>query len=355
VAEDQDQAQKTEEPTQRRLEEARRKGQVAASREVNHVFILGAGTLLIGGMGAHLIVRLGDLLLPFVAAPHALPTDPDGLGRLLVELAAAVGGALLPTMILFVVAALAAGLVQNGWVASAASLTPKLERISPVAGVKRLASLRQVVEFLKGILKIGLVTIAAGFILWSWIQPVLLSPALEAGPLTALLGAIALRLLGTITILVAALALLDMAYQRFEHRKQLRMSRRDLQDEFRQTEGDPQLKARLKGLRMERARRRMMAAVPNATVVITNPTHYAVALLYEPARMAAPRVVAKGADTLARRIREVARAHRVPLIENPPLARTLHAAVDLDAEIPPAHYRAVAEIIGRVMRLRRGI
>jgi flagellar biosynthetic protein FlhB len=143
-----------------------------------------------------------------------------------------------------------------------------------------------------------------------------------------------------------------VAYQRFEHRKRLRMSRRDLQDEFKQTEGDPQLKARLRSLRMERARRRMMAAVPDATVVVTNPTHYAVALSYENERMAAPRVVAKGTDEVALRIRRVAREHGVPVVENPPLARVLHAAVDLDGEVPPAHYRAVAEIIGRVMRVR---
>jgi flagellar biosynthetic protein FlhB len=144
---------------------------------------------------------------------------------------------------------------------------------------------------------------------------------------------------------------LDSAYQRFERHKQLRMSRRELQDEFKQTEGDPLLKARLKSLRMERARRRMVAEVPKATVVVTNPSHVAVALRYE-ADMTAPRLVAKGTGGLAERIRAVARDHGVPIVRNPPLARALHGAVELGAEVPPAHYRAVAEVIGYVLRLK---
>lgn len=352
MADDQDQSQKTEEPTQKRLDDARKKGQVAASREVNHVFILGAAVLLLGGLGADLALRLGNVLMPFIAAPHELAADPAGLGKTFIDLAGAVGLVLLVPTLLFIAAALAAGLVQNGLVVSSEPLVPKLERISLVAGVKRLASVRQVVEFLKGVAKITLVSIVAGFVLWPWIDPMIRSVDLEAAPLMGLFQDIALRLLGAITVLVGVLALLDVAYQRFDHRKKLRMSRQDLKDEFKQTEGDPQLKARLKGLRMERARRRMMAAVPDATVVITNPTHFAVALVYDGERMTAPQVVAKGVDRIALRIREVAKDAGVPVIENPPLARTLHAAVDLGGEIPPAHYQAVAEIIGRVMRLR---
>lgn len=202
--------------------------------------------------------------------------------------------------------------------------------------------------------KIALVAAAAVLILWPWAGSITAANTLPPGALAALLRDLSVRLLGAIAVLVALLALLDVAYQRFEHRKRLRMSRRDLQDEFKQTEGDPQLKARLRSLRMERARRRMMAAVPDATVVITNPTHFAVALAYESASMAVPRVVAKGTDDVALRIRLVAREHGVPVIQNAPLARVLHAAVDLDDEVPPAHYQAVAEIIGRVMRLRAG-
>ncbi|MHA1114018.1 MAG: EscU/YscU/HrcU family type III secretion system export apparatus switch protein, partial [Alphaproteobacteria bacterium] len=151
---------------------------------------------------------------------------------------------------------------------------------------------------------------------------------------------------------VSVIAALDYLYQRYEFTKSMRMSRQDLKDELKQTEGDPHVKARLRQIRMERARRRMMAAVPDADVVITNPTHFAVALVYDTETMAAPRLTAKGADRIALRIREVAEDNEVPIVENPPLARALYAGVDLDAEVPPEHYKAVAEVIGYIMRLR---
>lgn len=353
MAEEQDQSQKTEQPTERRLDEARRRGQVPNSREVNHVFMLGAATLLVGVLAGDLAQQLGDLLLPFIEAPHSIRLDPPAMTGLLAEIGAGAGMALVVPVLLFLAAAIASGVVQNGLVASTEVLLPKLERISPVAGLKRLFSLRQLVEFAKGLAKVALVTVAAGLILWPSRSAILAAVELEAGPLAATLGGLMIHLLGGTTLLIAVVALLDVAYQRFEHRKQLRMSRRDLQDEYKQTEGDPHLKARLKSLRLERARRRMMAAVPDATVVITNPTHFAVALRFEAGSMAAPRVVAKGVDGLALKIREVARASRVPVVENPPLARALHRSVELADEIPPAHYQAVAEIIGRIMQLSR--
>jgi flagellar biosynthetic protein FlhB len=354
VADDQDAGQKTEEPTQRRLDEARGKGQVASSREVNHALILAAGALLVGALAPALVGGVAATLRPLLARPHSFAITPADLDRLLAALLGDLGSALLLPALLLVGAALAGGLIQHGPLLSAAPLAPKLERISPGAGAKRLFSLRSLVEFAKSVLKIALVGAAAVALLWPAAATILAAGELEAGALLGVLHGLALRLLAGVALLVGLIALLDSAYQRFEHRKQLRMSRRDLQDEFKQTEGDPFVKARLRSLRMERARRRMMAAVPEATVVITNPTHVAVALRYEPPAMAAPRLVAKGIGPLAERIREVARAHGVPLVENPPLARALHAAVELDAEVPPAHYRAVAEVIGYVMQLRRG-
>jgi len=242
--------------------------------------------------------------------------------------------------------------VQHGPIWSAAPLAPKLERISPAAGAKRLFALRSLVEFAKGVLKIVLVGAAAVVLLWPATPRILGAIGLEAGPLLALLHALALRLLVGIAALAALIAVLDSLYQRFERHKQLRMSRRDLQDEFKQTEGDPLLKARLKSLRMERARRRMMAEVPKATVVVTNPSHVAVALRYD-ATMAAPRLVAKGIGALAERIRAIARDHGVPIVRNPPLARALYGAVELGVEVPAAHCRAIAEVIGYLLRLKR--
>jgi flagellar biosynthetic protein FlhB len=353
VADDQHDGQKTEEPTQRRLDEARRKGQVASSREVNHAFILAAGALLIGALAPTLAGGVATVLRPLLARPHSFTITPTDLAGLLAAMLGDLGLALLLPALLMVSAALASGLIQNGPILSAEPLTPKLERLSPLAGAKRLFSLRSLDEFAKGMVKIVLVSATAVALLWPAAATILSAAELEAGALLAALHGLALRLMAGIALLVGLIALLDTLYQRFEHRKQLRMSRRDLQDEFKQTEGDPYVKARLKSLRMERARRRMMAAVPSATVVITNPTHIAVALQYEPPAMAAPKLVAKGSGPLAERIREVARAHGVPLVENPPLARALHAAVELVAEVPPAHYRAVAVVIGYLMQLRQ--
>ena len=342
MAEDQDHSQKTEEPSQRRLEEARRKGQVASSREVNHALVLASGGLFIGVLAPGLAVRLAEVLRPFIERPHAFPIDAAALGPTLRALLAALGWAVLPAVLLFVVAALASGLIQHGPIWSAAPLAPKLERVSPTAGAKRLFSLRSLVEFAKNLVKIILVGAAAVVLLWPAAPRVLAAIGLEAAPLLALLHTLALRLLLGIAALTALIAVLDSIYQRFERHRQLRMSRSDLQDEFKQTEGDPFLKARLKSLRMERARRRMMAEVPKATVVVTNPTHVAVALRY-----------AKGMGALAERIRAVARSHGVPIVRNPPLARALHGAVELGTEVPPAHYRAVGEVIGYVLRLKR--
>jgi flagellar biosynthetic protein FlhB len=190
-------------------------------------------------------------------------------------------------------------------------------------------------------------------LLWPETTAIITSAETEISALMVFLQDLTLRLLFGVAVLTVLVAILDLLYQRFEHRKELRMSRKDLQDEFKQTEGDPHLKARLKSLRIERGRQRMMAAVPEATVVITNPTHFAVALLYDAESMAAPKAVAKGADNIALRIRSLAEESGVPVVENPPLARTLFAAVELDQEIPAEHYRAVAEVIGYVMGLQK--
>jgi flagellar biosynthetic protein FlhB len=351
VAEDHDQSQKTEEPSQRRLEEARRKGQVASSREVNNALVLASGALFVGVLAPDGAARLTQALQPFLERPHAFAIDAAALSSALQALLAALGWILLPAALLFLGAALASGLIQHGPVWSAAPLAPKLERISPTAGARRLFSGRSLVEFAKSLVKIVLVGAAAVVLLWPAAPRVLAALGLEAAPLLGLLHTLALRLLVGVAALTALCAVLDSLYQRYERHRQLRMSRRDLQDEFKQTEGDPLLKARLRSLRLERARRRMMAEVPKATVVVTNPSHVAVALRYEPT-MAAPRLVAKGIGALAERIRAAARAHGVPVVRNPPLARALHGAVALGAEIPPAQYRAVAEVIGFVLRVR---
>jgi flagellar biosynthetic protein FlhB len=250
------------------------------------------------------------------------------------------------------VAAAAAVLLQTRGMVSAKPLAPQLSRISPLAGAKRLVSPEAAAEFLRTLVKLGAVGAA---LVWAVGDLAALRGTLALGPgaLLAAMGAAAWRLLGAALAAYAVIAVLDLLWVRLRHFRQLRMSRQDLREELRETEGDPQLKARQKQLRSQRARRRMLAAVPKAAVVVTNPTHYAVALAYDPAGgTAAPRLVAKGVDAMAARIRAAAEEARVPIVPNPPLARALWR-LELDQEIPPEHYQAVAEIIAFVWRLRR--
>ncbi len=353
MADDTDKSQKTEEPTQKKLEDARKKGQVASSREVNHWFmILGITTwLLLFVPSTMRDIKLA--LVPFVEVPHAMNTDIGQLRLILVDLLADLGLALLLPIGLLVVAAVGGGLVQNGLVIAAERIQPRLERISLVSGVKRLFSLKAIMEFLKGVLKLAVVGTVATLLILPAFDNLPTMPALEIPDVMAFIHHLAQRMLVGVLAVVSIIAVLDFLYQKYEFRKTMRMSRHELREEFKQTEGDPMIKSRLRQIRMERARRRMMAAVPEADVVVTNPTHFAVALKYEPAEMAAPRVVAKGVDSLARRIREIAEEHDVVVVENPPLAQALYAGAEIDEEIPEEHYRAVAEIIGYVFRLKR--
>jgi len=352
VAEEQDDSQKTEEPTQKRLDDAREKGQVASSREINHWFMILGGTLLVAVFAPQMMRDLARLMLPFIEQPHAIPTDLDHLRRVFLSTTGGLVLALLLPVAVLVVMALLGSFVQHGFTFSVEQITPKLSKISPLAGAKRLFSLRSITEFVKGLIKLAIVGTVGTMLLWPVGDQLASFTSLEMGQLLALLKSLATRLMIGVLSVMTLIAALDFLYQRFEHLKKLRMSRQELKEEFKQSEGDPIVKSRLRQIRMERARRRMMAAVPTSDVVITNPTHYAVALKYEFGSVGAPRVVAKGADQVALRIREVAKENDVPVVENPPLARGLYAAVDLDEEIPPEHYKAVAEIIGYVMRLK---
>ena len=352
MAEEQDDSQKTEEPTQRKLDEARKKGQVATSQEVKHGFVLLGGLIAVAALAPLASGRMAERMGGFLGRLETVPTD----NRALIDLVASASGELalilLAPFIVFVVMAIAGSLVQHGPLLSAESLKPKLEKISPLKGLKRQFSIKAVAEFLKGIAKIAVVGAIAATVVW----PELARIELFAGmPMDAVLDRVwimAVKMMIAVLAVVAVIAGLDYLLQRYQHQKQQRMTKQEVKDEFKQTEGDPTVKARLKQIRMDRARRRMMAAVPEADVVITNPTHFAVAMAYKPDSMDAPKVVAKGADEIAHRIREVARAHDVALVENPPLARALYQSVEIDQSIPPEHYKAVAEVISYVFRLQ---
>jgi flagellar biosynthetic protein FlhB len=251
-----------------------------------------------------------------------------------------------------VAAALAGSLVQTGLVLATARIGFDAERLSIIKGFSRLFSLRALTDFIKNLSK---VTAASAALLWLFAPELKRLPLLStagAGALMAELYSMILRLALAVLVVLAFIAVIDYGYQRFSFLRGQRMSKQEVKEEHKQAEGDPIVRSRLRQIRMERARRRMMAAVPTASVVITNPTHYAVALKYAEGDKGAPKVVAKGADLVAERIREVARENDVPLVANPPLARALYASVELDHEIPPEHYRAVAEIISYVFRLK---
>jgi flagellar biosynthetic protein FlhB len=351
VAEHQDPSAKTEEPTAKRLDEAQKKGNVARSIEINHWFMILSGAVALLVFGESVGNKLTALFVPFLASPDRLAEDAQGLVPVLGGLAVEVLLALLPLFLLFLAFAAGAGLVQNKPGVSWAKIAPDPSRLSLVGGCKRLFSVQSLLEFGKSLFKVAIVA-AVGLIL---IKPEIETlagliagdPALLPGRMSHLV----LVLMGGVIAVMSLVAGGDLLYQRLAHHRRLRMTRHEIREELRQTEGDPGVKARLRSLRLERARKRMMAAVPTADVVVTNPSHYAVALKYEPEEMAAPKVVAKGADTVAFRIREVAENNRVPVVENPPLARALYA-VDLDREVPVELYRAVAEVIGYVMRLK---
>ncbi|TXN65691.1 flagellar biosynthesis protein FlhB [Methylobacterium sp. WL6] len=352
MAEGTEQEDKTEEPTQRRLDQAIEQGNVATSAEINTFAILAAFTLALMIAGPGIARGLLAEMRGFLMNAHAVPDDPHAMagiaGRTLTiwlqALAVPVG--------LVAVAGLAAGLLQHPLVFTTETLGPKFERISPMAGAKRILGLEALFQFGKGLAKMAVVGVVVGTVLWRDRDRLEVFARLDpAACLSAILG-ISVKLLGGVLAIHLVITMADALYQRYRWRQRLRMSKEEMKQEMKESDGNPEVKGRMKQIRMQRVKKRMMAAVPTATVIITNPTHYAVALRYE-AGMGAPVCVAKGVDSLAFRIRELAKAHDVPVLENPPLARALHATVDIDEAIPAEHYKAVAEVIGFVMRLRR--
>lgn len=349
MAEDGD--EKTEDPSQRKLDEAKREGRVPQSREVVNWFIMLATAATMVALAQPLASSLAKSTLRYFEQAHTIRVD-DRFGDILFNTVSGFGVPFLLPLILIVLAVVAANLVQNGFIFAPERLMPKLSHISPIEGYKRLFSWRNLIELVKGVAKVGLVcAVALPLLTPEWDRLPLL-PTMDPMQMLHELRALTVRLVGGVGAGVTAVAILDYGYQRFSFWRSMRMTKQEAKEEYRQQEGDPFIRSKLRQIRTERSRKRMMAAVPKAAAVVTNPTHYAVALAYEMGESGAPRVVAKGADHLALRIREIAREHDVPIVENPPVARALYAAVEIDAEIPEEHYRAVAEIITYVFKLK---
>jgi flagellar biosynthetic protein FlhB len=354
VADQQDDTEKSEEPTQKRLDEALERGDVVKSQEVNTWFVLGAATLILlsfsGSMGSGIM----SMLRGFLGQAHNIPVDGRGLvitmQKLGIETIAAVA---IPFLIL-VLAAIAGNMIQHQLVWSTESLKPKLSKISPGAGFKRLFSKIALANFVKGLIKLALIGAIMTVILWPMRHQLDGLVTMDPAVVLLLTRSMSLDVLGAVVAVLAIVAAADYLFQYRQWHERQKMSLRELKDEFKQTEGDPAIKAKIRQLRVERMKKRMMSEVPKASVIITNPTHYAVALKYDRG-MDAPVCIAKGLDNIALKIREVGEKNDIPIVENPPLARALYATVEIDEDIPPEHYKAVAEVIGYVMRLKGAV
>jgi flagellar biosynthetic protein FlhB len=301
-----------------------------------------------GSMANNLTATLRGL----IANSFQIRTDAPALPGLFEKLGFELIAAVAIPFLLLMLAAIAGNMVQHKMVWSFQSLTPKLSKISLAGGFKRLFSLQALANLAKGMVKITVIGAVLIALMWPERLRMMALVRGDIADVLPLTRSLVIRLLGAVVAIMAIMAAADYLFQYRRWYEKQKMSLRELKDEFKQTEGDPVIRGKMKQVRQARMRRRMIAAVPKAAVVITNPTHYAVALQYERG-MAAPVCVAKGIDALALKIKEVAGEHSIPVVENPPLARALHATVEVDQAIPPEHYKAVAEVIGYVLRLRR--
>ncbi len=352
MAEGDDDLERTEEPTSRRIDQAVEKGQVAFSKEVTSFLYFAFFALLV----IWLIPTVGSnniqFLASFIERSDDIILDKTTISGFAYEIIwGFVKMVFIPVgMILFL--AFFSSFVQNGIIFSAEPLMPKLEKISVFAGIKRIFSMRSAVEFLKGLIKITVIGYITYMIIIGMLHEIVESPMLSLMGISILTQKIVFKVILFTTVMMMLTAIVDFLFQKAEYIKSLRMSRQELKEEFKQTEGNPEIKAKLRQIREARARRRMMAAVPKADVVIRNPTHYAIALEYKQNGMRAPSVVALGVDELALKIIGVAEESKVPVITNRTLAKALYDTCDLDEDIPIEHYKAVAEVIAYVYKLR---
>jgi len=351
MSDEQDKSQQTEQPTRKRLEQARENGDVVKSTEVSAFVLLAGGTLAIAMFGASTAEGIGRLMTMFLAHPEQMSVDGAGLVSMARGTVLHLALAMAPFMGVMVAAGLAGHVLQSRPTFTASKISLDITKLSPLTGLKRMFGFEGWINLVKGLIKIAIVGVA----IWTQLWPArgLLEGMMSQTPV-GVMGEMSHLLFDLLIASLAALAViavLDYFVEHMRFMKRNRMSKQDIKEEFRQNEGDPHIKAKVRQLRQERARKRMMAAVPGATVVIMNPTHYGVALKYESGKMQAPVCVAKGVDALALRIREVAEENDVPVVENVALARALHASVEVDEPVPPEHFKAVAQVIGYVMRL----
>lgn len=352
MAEDSGQ-ERTEEPTAKRQKESREKGQVARSRELNTLAVVMVAALGLLMLGPQMARRLMDLMVFNFSIEREALYSTDSMGLHLFASVSHGFGGLAVFLLMLLAAALIGPVLLGGWLFSAKLLAPKGERLNPLAGLKRMFSLKALVELLKAVAKF-LVVLAMALVVLNMRTDDLLALGNQTLPSAIAQSA---WILGTSLLLLACalilIAAVDVPFQIWDNRKKTRMTKQEVRDEYKDSEGKPEVKSRVRQLQREMAERRMMGEVPRADVVITNPTHYAVALKYDPVNTGAPVVVAKGADFLAQKIREVAAEHDVIVLESPPLARAVYYSTELEQPIPAGLYLAVAQVLAYVYQIRQ--
>lgn len=344
--------EKTEKATPKKKKEARNKGQVAKSAELSPALIILSIFLLFTIFGSLVADGLKEAFVLTLSEFSAWEITVDNVYVVFIQLLWLCAKFLLPIFGVVVIVGLIANYLQVGFLLTGEPLKMKLERLDPIKGFKRIISMRALVELVKSLLKITIVSTIVFLVLWGEKDKLLLLSKYTISDMLSFVGGLTLKLGIYVAILLALLAFFDYLYQRYEHNKNLRMSKQDIKDEYKTTEGDPLIKSKVRERQKQMAMRRMMQEVPTADVVITNPTHYSIAIKYEAGKMSAPIVIAKGQDYIALKIREVATANRITLIENKPLARALYQRVEIGESIPEDLFKAVAEVLAYVYRLK---
>lgn len=351
MAEGSDQ-EKTEQPTEKRLHDTREKGNVPRSRELTTMVLMMSSAAVFLFMGDGLVNKMMTLMKDGFTIQRGEIYDPASMLLRLQDMMIDALLMLAPFFAVLIVISIAAPLALGGWSFSVSALAFKLDKLNPITGLGRVFGVKGLIELVKALLKFILVAIVAGMLLWNDIDAFLgLSdePVVQGLAHLGSLLAHSFLVLAAVLILIAAI---DVPYQLWDYTRQLRMSLEEIKEEYKQSEGSPETKGRIRRMQMEMSRRRMMEQVPHADVVVTNPTHFAVALKYDPANMRAPKVVASGADLVAQQIRSLASEHNVPLLEAPPLARALFYSAEIDQEIPSGLYIAVAQVLAYIYQLR---
>jgi flagellar biosynthetic protein FlhB len=347
--------EKTEQATPKKREESRKKGQVGKSADVTTALMLFMMFLFFWFIGSFFGEQLLKIFSHSFRENMLLEVTERSVYDMFISLLIQAAMILGPVLVVALTAALIANYVQVGFLFSTEAIAMKLERINPLQGFKKIYSLRAIVEMLKSILKISLVGFVTFLVLWLNRDQLLSLSQISVAAAVSIIAGFLVQMGLFASIALLFLSIFDYVYQRYDYEKNIRMSKNDVKDEFKKTEGDPEIKSKIKEKQRQMSMQRMMQEVPQADVIITNPTHFAVALKYEGDKMDAPVVIAKGADFLAVKMKEIAKKHDIVVIENRPLARTLYAQTDIGNPIPDEFFKAVAEILAYVYRLKKKV